>query len=163
GSAARSCHLPDKFFQTRGRWLVRLKFRNRSPARVTNGRIERARLPIWQLALFVLLKQRSDPTHLSKATQRMAAVVLKDVSKTYPNVVQDLSDLDLRVADGELVVLLGPSGCGKTTTLRLIAGLEEPTAGAIAIDGQHVRGVPARERNVALVFQRSTLYPHVDV
>jgi multiple sugar transport system ATP-binding protein len=93
----------------------------------------------------------------------MAEVVLKDVSKTYPNGVQALSDLDLRVADGELVVLLGPSGCGKTTTLRLIAGLEEPTAGAIAIGGQHVRGVPAQERNVALVFQRSTLYPHVDV
>src|SRR5262249_53555822 len=72
-------------------------------------------------------------------------------------------DLNLHVADGELMVLVGPSGCGKTTTLRLIAGLEEATAGNILIGGQKGNNLPPRQRNVAMVFQRSTLYPHLDV
>jgi multiple sugar transport system ATP-binding protein len=93
----------------------------------------------------------------------MAEVVLEHLSKVYPSGVEAVRDFSLHVADGELVVLVGPSGCGKTTTLRLIAGLEEPTNGHISIGGQDVTRRPPRERDVALVFQRSTLYPHLSV
>src|SRR5207244_2247336 len=93
----------------------------------------------------------------------MAEVTLQHLAKVYSNGIEAVRDLNLTIADSELVVLLGPSGCGKTTTLRLIAGLEEPTAGTISIGGQVVNGVPPRRRNVAMVFQRSTLYPHLNV
>src|SRR5260370_34876457 len=93
----------------------------------------------------------------------MASVQLEHISKVYPGGVQAVRDLTLQVADGELIVLVGPSGCGKTTTLRLIAGLDEPTSGSIAIGGREVNRVPPRERNVAMVFQRPALYPHLDV
>ena len=93
----------------------------------------------------------------------MAEVVLEGVGKTYPNGVQAVRDLSLTVADGELVVLVGPSGCGKTTTLRLIAGMETPTSGTIRIDGRLVNAVPPHRRDVAMVFQRPALYPHLNV
>jgi multiple sugar transport system ATP-binding protein len=93
----------------------------------------------------------------------MADVVLEGVSKTYPNGVRAVRDLSLTIADGELIVLVGPSGCGKTTTLRLIAGLEAPTSGIIRIDGRVVNGEPPHRRDVAMVFQRPALYPHLNV
>ena len=93
----------------------------------------------------------------------MAEVVLERVHKTYPNGVQAVRDLNLTVADGELIVLVGPSGCGKTTTLRLIAGLETPTGGTIRINGRVVNAEPTHRRNVAMVFQRPALYPHLNV
>lgn len=93
----------------------------------------------------------------------MAEVVLDRIAKEYPGGVWAVRDLSLRLGDGEFVVLVGPSGCGKTTTLRLLAGLEEPTAGEIRIGGRVQNGVPARERNVAMVFQRPALYPHLRV
>jgi multiple sugar transport system ATP-binding protein len=93
----------------------------------------------------------------------MAEVVLAGVSKGFPNGVEAVRDLNLTVADGELVVLVGPSGCGKTTILRLIAGLEDPTAGSISIGGRLVTHLPPRQRDVALVFQRPALYPHLNV
>ena len=93
----------------------------------------------------------------------MAEVVLEQVGKTYPNGVRAVHDLSLTIADGELIVLVGPSGCGKTTTLRLIAGLETPTAGTIRIGGCVVNGLPPHRRDVAMVFQRPALYPHLNV
>src|SRR5437588_2052972 len=93
----------------------------------------------------------------------MAEVVLQNLTKIYSNGVEAVRDLSLRVADGELMVLVGPSGCGKTTTLRLIAGLEHASAGTIQIGGRLVNTLPPRKRDVAMVFQRSTLYPHLDV
>jgi multiple sugar transport system ATP-binding protein len=93
----------------------------------------------------------------------MAAVVLEHLTKVYPSGVQAVRDLSLDIADGELMVLVGPSGCGKTTTLRLIAGLEEVTAGSIRIGDRLVNALPPRQRDVAMVFQRSVLYPHLDV
>ena len=71
--------------------------------------------------------------------------------------------LSLDIHDGEFVVLLGPSGCGKTTTLRMIAGLEPPSAGEILIDGQGVNNLPPQKRDVAMVFQSYALYPHMTV
>jgi multiple sugar transport system ATP-binding protein len=93
----------------------------------------------------------------------MAEVVLEGVSKRFPNGVEAVRDLNLTVADGELVVLVGPSGCGKTTILRLLAGLEDLTAGTIRISGQDVTRLPPRWRDVALAFQRPALYPHLTV
>jgi ABC-type sugar transport system ATPase subunit len=93
----------------------------------------------------------------------MAQVVLECVSKTYPNGVRAVRDLNLTIADGELIVLVGPSGCGKTTTLRLIAGLETLTSGTIRIGGRVVNGEPPHRRDIAMVFQRPALYPHLNV
>jgi multiple sugar transport system ATP-binding protein len=74
-----------------------------------------------------------------------------------------VDDLSLEIDDREFVVLLGPSGCGKTTTLRMLAGLEQPTSGDILIDGQRVNDVPPQRRDVAMVFQSYALYPHMTV
>ncbi len=92
----------------------------------------------------------------------MAEVVLKNLTKRYDDVVA-VSDLSAAIADREFVVLLGPSGCGKTTILRMIAGLEEVTAGEIYIDGHLVNNVAPKDRDIAMVFQNYALYPHMSV
>jgi ABC-type sugar transport system ATPase subunit len=74
-----------------------------------------------------------------------------------------VDEVDLSLAEGEFFVLLGPSGCGKTTTLRLIAGLDTPTRGDITLDGRNLFGMSPRARNVAMVFQEHTLYPHMRI
>jgi len=96
----------------------------------------------------------------------MAGLTLERVSCTFRHrrhEVHAVRDLDLRVPDGELVVLVGPSGCGKTTTLRLIAGLQEPTGGQIRIGERVVNRIPPKDRDVAMVFQGYALYPHMTV
>ena len=92
----------------------------------------------------------------------MAEVALADVSKKY-GTVEAVRGLSLSIADGELVVLLGPTGAGKTTTLRLIAGLERPDRGDVAIQGRVVTNEVPAERDVAFVFQQYSLYPHLTV
>ena len=84
------------------------------------------------------------------------------VSKAFGDTVA-LSDFTLDIADGEFVVLLGPSGCGKTTALRILAGLEEASAGDVYIDGRNVTDLPAHRRDIAMVFQNYALYPHMSV
>ena len=91
-----------------------------------------------------------------------AQVGLRGVSKRFDD-TDAVQGLDLDVHDEEFLVLLGPSGCGKSTALRLIAGLEEPTAGTVTIAGRDVTDLPARERDVAMVFQSYALYPHMTV
>ncbi|MDA8039427.1 MAG: ABC transporter ATP-binding protein [Actinomycetota bacterium] len=91
-----------------------------------------------------------------------AGLELEGVSKRFGATLA-LHDLDLSAAPGELLVLLGPSGCGKSTVLRLIAGLEEPTAGTIRIGGAVMNGIEPRRRDVAMVFQSYALYPHLSV
>ena len=93
----------------------------------------------------------------------MAAISLSRITKTVDNGVVAVNDLDLEIEDGEFAVLLGPSGCGKTTALRIIAGLEEPTAGLVQIGGNIVNHVPAKDRNIAMVFQNYALYPQMTV
>jgi multiple sugar transport system ATP-binding protein len=93
----------------------------------------------------------------------MAAIVLDGVSKVYADGTTAVSDLNLDIEDGEFIVLVGPSGCGKTTALRMVAGLESITHGAISIGDRVVNGVPPKERDIAMVFQNYALYPHMTV
>ncbi|MEM1199221.1 MAG: ABC transporter ATP-binding protein [Pseudomonadota bacterium] len=92
----------------------------------------------------------------------MAEVVLKNVTKTFGQ-TEALNNLSMTVPDGAFVVLLGPTGAGKTTTLRMISGLDHPDSGEISIGGQPVQGLPPAQRNVAMVFQQYSLYPHLSV
>ncbi len=93
----------------------------------------------------------------------MADVAFENVSKEFPGGTFAVDDLTLGIGDGEFLILVGPSGCGKTTALRLIAGLEKPTAGTIRIGADTVNGVSARDRDIAMVFQNYALYPHMTV
>jgi multiple sugar transport system ATP-binding protein len=93
----------------------------------------------------------------------MPEIALEQISKHYPGGVKAVEGMTLTVRDGELLVLVGPSGCGKTTTLRLIAGLETPSRGVLRIGGRDARDLPPRSRDVALVFQRPAVYPHLTV
>ena len=94
----------------------------------------------------------------------MAVVTLDKLTKIYARGQAPAADsVSLEVKDGEFMVLLGPSGCGKTTTLRMIAGLESISSGTLSIDGRAVNGVPAKDRDIAMVFQSYALYPHMNV
>ena len=93
----------------------------------------------------------------------MSEVSIRKVVKNYDGGVQAVKGIDLEIADQEFVVLVGPSGCGKSTTLRMIAGLEEISAGEIWIGGDVVNDVPPRDRDIAMVFQNYALYPHMSV
>jgi len=109
-------------------------------------------------------------TRLSRAVHNnggVARVVIEHLSKVFTGPrgesIHAVVDASLSVEDKQFVVLVGPSGCGKTTTLRLIAGLEEASSGAISIDGQVVSDLAPRNRNIAMVFQNYALYPHMSV
>ncbi|MEJ3749896.1 ABC transporter ATP-binding protein [Actinomycetes bacterium KLBMP 9797] len=93
----------------------------------------------------------------------MTAVALKDVTKVFPDGTVAVDNVNLDVNDGEFMVLLGPSGCGKSTVLRMIAGLEDPSSGAILLDGELANDLPPRDRRIAMVFQDFALYPHMSV
>ncbi|KKB13113.1 glycerol-3-phosphate ABC transporter ATP-binding protein [Devosia geojensis] len=92
----------------------------------------------------------------------MSEIELNHVGKAYGS-VSVLNDISLKMEEGEFVVLVGPSGCGKSTLLRMIAGLEDITAGEITIGGKVVNNMPAKERDLAMVFQSYALYPHMKV
>ncbi len=93
----------------------------------------------------------------------MAKVVLENVFKIYPGNVTAVHDACPEIQDQEFVVLVGPSGCGKSTTLRMVAGLEDISKGAIYIDGKKVNDIPPKDRDIAMVFQNYALYPHMSV
>jgi multiple sugar transport system ATP-binding protein len=93
----------------------------------------------------------------------MASVVFDAVSKVFDDGTRAVDRLDLRVADGEFIVLVGPSGCGKTTALRMLAGLEEASEGSIRIGDRVVNGLTPKSRDIAMVFQSYALYPHLSV
>jgi len=93
----------------------------------------------------------------------VSTVALKDVTKVWPDGTVAVDRVSLDVEDGEFMVLLGPSGCGKSTILRMIAGLEDPSAGAILLNGEPVMDLAPRDRRIAMVFQDFALYPHMTV
>jgi multiple sugar transport system ATP-binding protein len=93
----------------------------------------------------------------------VAEISVRGLTKRYPNGVVAVSDVDLDVKDGELLVLVGPSGCGKSTLLRMIAGLEVTTEGSIWVGGKDVTDAQPRDRDIAMVFQSYALYPHMTV
>ncbi|MHB0952040.1 MAG: ABC transporter ATP-binding protein [Allorhizobium sp.] len=92
----------------------------------------------------------------------MAEVVLESMTKTFGAQVA-LDNVSLTIPHGSFVVLLGPTGAGKTTTLRMVSGLDHPDSGEVYIDGQSMRGLTPAQRNVAMVFQQYSLYPHLTV
>ncbi|WP_433300047.1 ABC transporter ATP-binding protein [Actinoplanes sp. CA-030573] len=93
----------------------------------------------------------------------MSTVLLKDVTKIWPDGTVAVNHVSLDVKDGEFLVLLGPSGCGKSTILRMIAGLEDPSEGDILLNGDPVLELAPRDRSIAMVFQDFALYPHMTV
>jgi multiple sugar transport system ATP-binding protein len=93
----------------------------------------------------------------------MASVEYRHVHKRYPDGSRALEDLNLKVEDGEMMVLVGPSGCGKSTALRLLAGLDMPSHGELLIGGERMNERPPQHRDIAMVFQNYALYPHMTV
>ncbi|MEU5725162.1 ABC transporter ATP-binding protein [Micromonospora sp. NPDC047738] len=93
----------------------------------------------------------------------MTTVALKDVTKVFQDGTVAVDTINLDVNGGEFMVLLGPSGCGKSTVLRMVAGLEDPTSGAVMLDGEVANDLPPRDRKIAMVFQDFALYPHMTV
>ena len=93
----------------------------------------------------------------------MSDLKLQHLEKIYDNKVKAVYDFDLDVKDGELIVLVGPSGCGKSTTLRMVAGLEDISAGNLIIDGKDVTQMPPKDRDIAMVFQNYALYGHMTI
>ncbi len=93
----------------------------------------------------------------------MANLSLKHIYKVYPNGAKAVNDFNMQIADKEFIVFVGPSGCGKSTTLRMIAGLEEITAGELKIGDTVVNGMEPKDRDIAMVFQNYALYPHMTI
>ncbi len=93
----------------------------------------------------------------------MAELSLQHIDKIYDNNVQAVFDFNLDVKDGELIVLVGPSGCGKSTTLRMVAGLEDISKGHLYLDGKDITQTPAKDRDMAMVFQNYALYGHMTI
>jgi multiple sugar transport system ATP-binding protein len=93
----------------------------------------------------------------------MASLSLRNIKKVYDNKVTAVDDFNLEIEDQEFIVFVGPSGCGKSTTLRMIAGLEEISAGELYIDDRLVNSVAPKDRDIAMVFQNYALYPHMTV
>ncbi|MBO7221522.1 MAG: ATP-binding cassette domain-containing protein, partial [Clostridia bacterium] len=93
----------------------------------------------------------------------MASLSLKHIFKVYDGKVKAVNDFCMDIEDKEFIVFVGPSGCGKSTTLRMIAGLEEITAGELRIDDEIVNDYEPKDRNIAMVFQNYALYPHMTV
>ncbi len=93
----------------------------------------------------------------------MAELSLQHIDKIYDNNVQAVYDFNMDVKDGELIVLVGPSGCGKSTTLRMVAGLEDISAGKLFLNGRDITQMPAKDRDMAMVFQNYALYAHMTV
>ena len=93
----------------------------------------------------------------------MSFLELQGLEKTWPNGTRAVRKVDLAIEAGQFVVLLGPSGCGKTTTLRMIAGLERPTAGVVRLAGRDMTAAPPSQRDIGFVFQFHALYPHMSV
>src|SRR5437016_3777261 len=148
------------------------------PSRTRAGCTKRCRRPEWRTGCWFSPAEATAPSLPIRSASHgkryapssvstvscadMADVTFAHVAKSYGD-VPIIDDLNLTVDDGELMVLVGPSGCGKSTALRMIAGLEDVTAGTISIGGRVVNALPPKERDIAMVFQNYALYPHMSV
>src|SRR5437763_5844780 len=126
------------------------------------------RSPDWRSPMgFVTVRLAWDAPAAVRSAQgaevTVSTVALKDVTKIFADGTVAVDNVSLDVGAGEFMVLLGPSGCGKSTVLRMIAGLEAPTSGAILLDNEFANDLPPRDRRVAMVFQDFALYPHMSV
>ena len=109
------------------------------------------------------IQTSSPPTGVNSDTAAAPIVQFQAVEKTYDGVVNVVENLNLDILQGEFLTLLGPSGSGKTTTLMMLAGFEEPTAGDIVLKGRSLKSVPPFRRNMGVVFQNYALFPHMTV
>ena len=110
----------------------------------------------------VLLSEIGARFPFCSRVRSMAEVVLNDLKKSYGS-IEVINGVNLKIEDGEFVVLVGPSGCGKSTLLRMVAGLESVTSGDVMIGGGFVNDLAPSERDIAMVFQSYALYPHKTV
>ncbi len=110
-----------------------------------------------------MLRQEEENRKKEKKAPEGFAISLEHINKIYPNHVQAVFDFNLNIKEKEFIVLVGPSGCGKSTTLRMIAGLEDITAGDLYINGLYANDLEPKDRNVAMVFQSYALYPHMTI
>ena len=108
-------------------------------------------------------RRRSTPRTPEGHAHGMNGIQITNVTKAYKNGPRAVDDVTLEVREGEFMVLVGPSGCGKSTLLKMIAGIEETTAGTIHIGGRDVTDLDPRKRDIAMVFQNYALYPHLSV
>src|SRR5215510_7008620 len=109
------------------------------------------------------VRHSTDPDGSRAREVTVGTVALKDVTKVFPDGTVAVDNISLDISAGEFMVLLGPSGCGKSTVLRMVAGLEDPTSGAILLDGSLANQLAPRDRRIAMVFQDFALYPHMTV
>src|SRR5579872_6751861 len=112
------------------------------------------------------MTQTREWSSAEQSTETLPAIELVGIVKefnSHGDVVQAVAGVDLEIGVGEFFSLLGPSGCGKTTTMRMIAGFEEPTSGEVKLYGKSVLGVPPNKRDVNMVFQSYALFPHMSV
>ena len=100
---------------------------------------------------------------MSDSSQNHSHILLKGVEKIYPNGYKAIHGIDMKIEEGEFIVLVGPSGCGKSTLLRMVAGLEDITNGEVHIAGRKVNDLEPSQRDIAMVFQNYALYPHMSV
>ena len=110
-----------------------------------------------------MVKKNDESLREEKIAPSDAFISLQNINKIYPNHVQAVYDFNLDIKEHEFIVFVGPSGCGKSTTLRMIAGLEDITYGNLFINGKYTNYIPARDRDIAMVFQSYALYPHLNV
>jgi len=117
----------------------------------------------WRKRSWDVSKEKVQPPFPACYRSSVASLTITALSLVYPNGTRAVDSIQLALADGEFLAILGPSGCGKSSLLRLVAGLETPTSGAIALDGRDVTALEPKDRDIAMVFQGLALYPHMTV
>ncbi len=132
---------------------------SRKERKILEREEQERRIINYNRVVAIELANREKPKSCSKD----AYIAIQNVNKIYDNLVQAVYDFNLDIKKNEFIVFVGPSGCGKSTTLRMIAGLEEITAGNLFIDGVYANALTPKDRNISMVFQSYALYPHMSV
>ena len=138
---------------------IKKRFADRAAFKKEQKSIEKSRERSLKYLLLDDKARQAEP----KEAPKDALISLRHVNKVYPNLVQAVYDFNLDIKEKEFIVFVGPSGCGKSTTLRMIAGLEDITTGNLFLEGKRANELPAKDRDMAMVFQSYALYPHLNV